>query len=290
MSENNMLNRVDASFFIFTDHSSDNVDPDTNAPRMGFDGRTFLSHEFITRRIRNRLQDEGLSVCFQMDGRVSDEFKTVKDRAEYVFENKRDNSELREIACKTWIDIRTLGGLFPYKVKLDGEKSEVSRSLAITAPISIPDAYSINVPRIIDKQITKSFRVDKDESEASKESSSFARRTYVECALYRVNIRIDPLSAERNGVTEEDLEHIKMCLRTLFRGDSSSMRPGSMYVVKGFWWNHNTRFGTVPVRQVFDSVKAYVKEGVEHPVSMDDFAIEYKETEGATLEVLDEIC
>ena len=82
--------KVDFAVVFTVDKANPNGDPlNGNRPRQDFYGHGEVSDVAIKRKIRNRLQDEGEPVLVQSDERRSDEFRSIKDRAESVGELKK---------------------------------------------------------------------------------------------------------------------------------------------------------------------------------------------------------
>ncbi len=106
---------------------------------------------------------------------------------------------------------------------------------------------------------------------------------------------MNPQLAVKTGFSDQDAEAIKEALRTLFRNDASSARPeGSMEVHKVYWWKHNSNNGQYSSAKVHHSVenKVQVKDGIDEPMSIDDYDIPdkteiEKELPGLECEVFD---
>ena len=69
---------------VFTAHNANpNGDPlDGNRPRTTYSGLGEVSDVCLKRKVRNRWIDDGYPVFVQSDNRRSDEFRSLKDRAD----------------------------------------------------------------------------------------------------------------------------------------------------------------------------------------------------------------
>ena len=119
------------------------------------------------------------------------------------------------------------------------EKSGVS--VGVRGPVSIHQAVSISPVEVRSMQITKSVN---GEPSDKRGSDTMGMKHFVRFGLYKVKGSINVQLAEKTGFSEEDMQMVKECLRTLFVNDVSSARPeGSMEVYKLYWWEHNCPIG-----------------------------------------------
>ena len=111
---------------------------------------------------------------------------------------------------------------------------------------------------------------------------------FVRFGLYKVKGSINVQLAEKTGFSEEDMQMVKECLRTLFVNDVSSARPeGSMEVYKLYWWEHNCPIGQYSSATVHRSLHVSPKDGIDVPVSAEDYEIMMDELPGLQCEVID---
>lgn len=300
-----LANKIDFEAIISVTNANPNGDPlSGNSPRTDIDGFGEISDVCIKRKIRNRMQDKGYSIFVQSDDRCDDGMVTLSARAENMGLDKITSSkEFQDIACSTWLDVRTFGQVFAFGKsdsdnKDEGEKSDGKKSkkgskfkcpsVSVRGPVSVCLAKSVDPVDIQLMQITKSVSGTKNEGDA-KGSDTMGTKSLVKFGLYTIKGSISPQLAEKTGFTEEDAEIVKECLRTLFVNDSSAARPdGSMEVLKLYWWKHNCKDGKYSAAKVHNLVNISLKEG-ENPTSIDSYNITLNNLDGLSCEEIDGI-
>ncbi|MDR0910929.1 MAG: type I-C CRISPR-associated protein Cas7/Csd2 [Spirochaetaceae bacterium] len=273
--------KIDFALVFSVKNANPNGDPlSGNMPRITIDGSGELSDVCLKRKIRDRLQEAGDPIFVQSDDNRSDEYKSLKDRAEKTLgDAMKDEKKLRETACKTWIDVRSFGQLFAYK----GEKSGSGVSVGIRGPVSIQSAFSVDPINITSIQITKSVSGEGDGTKKASDTMGMKHR--VDFGLYATYGSMNPQLAERTGFSYEDALKIKQALLHIFDNDASSARPeGSMEVISLYWWEHNSKSGQYSSAKVHRSL--FIKPKVEKPQSTDDYDIVVTQLEGLKPEVL----
>ncbi len=284
-----LQNKIDFKAIIIVENANCNGDPlNGNMPRTTYDGHGEISDVCLKRKIRNRLQDAGESIFVQSEDRRTDEFKSLKTRAEgnenFRAELKKgkkaDKDKACEIACKEWIDVRSFGQVFAFK------NSDVS--LGIRGPVSLHPAFSIDPIDISSVQITKSVN---SEDKEGKASDTMGMKHRVDFGVYEMKGSINVQLAEKTGFTEEDAEKIKEAIRTLFVNDSSSARPdGSMSIYKLYWWKHNCKIGQYSSKKVHESIEIKKKnQDMTEPKSITDYEIIRHDLDGLVPEEYDGI-
>ncbi|AIM17219.1 type I-C CRISPR-associated protein Cas7/Csd2 [Neobacillus sedimentimangrovi] len=279
--------KIDFAVVFSVTKANPNGDPlNGNRPRQNYDGHGEISDVAIKRKIRNRLQDMGESIFVQSNDRATDNFKSLRERAESnaalerILKSKNSSSDdFAAIACEQWIDVRSFGQVFAFK----GSGNGSGVSVGVRGPVSIHIATSVNPIDITSMQITKSVN-----SEPGKEkgSDTMGMKHRVDFGLYVFYGSINTQLAEKTRFTSEDAEKIKQALVTLFENDASSARPdGSMEVHKVYWWEHNSKLGQYSSAKVHRSLQ--IKPIVENPKSFEDFSISLKELDGLKVEVID---
>lgn len=281
-------NKIDFVVVVSVKMANPNGDPlNGNRPRIDYDERGEISDVCIKRKIRNRMQDFGYKIFVQSDDKRSDEYKTLKARAEGVIgkTNKdTDENKYAEKACTTWLDVRTFGQVFAFGNEKNEGKKEKGVSVGIRGPVSIHQAVSVDPIDIRSMQITKSVSNDKDDG---KGSDTMGMKHMVRFALYVIKGSINVQLAEKTGFSEEDANVLKQCLLTLFENDASSARPdGSMEVCKLYWWKHKCKDGQYSSAKVHRSLKITKKAEVDTPSSLEDYEITVETLDGLVPEVL----
>lgn len=225
--------RIDFLIVITAEKCNPNGDPLLgNTPRQDYNGYGEISDVCLKRKIRNRMQDMGYLLLNQMDERSDDECYSIKDRINACNEFKNTMSkkyknihekvnDLRKIACKTWMDVRCFGQVFPLKGGDDV-------SFPVRGPVSISFAESIEPVCFDQIQITKSLSLE-TQKDKIKDSATVGTKFIIDKGVYIAKGSIFPQLAHSTGFSYDDAEVIRECLKTLFENDASTSRPsGSM--------------------------------------------------------------
>jgi len=289
--------KIDFAVILTVKRANPNGDPlSGNRPRIDYDGFGEISDVCIKRKIRNRLMDMGHDIFVQSDDNKKDDYKSLRSRAEGVLKNvdMSDDKKYREAACKQWMDVRAFGQVFAYKAtakkskktkegaeEIEEKSEESGVSIGIRGPISIHSAFSI-VPvndRVASIQITKSVSGEGDGKKKASDTMGMKHR--VNHGVYTFYGSINPQLAappRGTGFNNEDASKIKEAIRTLFKNDESSARPGgSMTVHKVYWWEQSVvKYSSAKVHGSVEK-KIKVKEGITEPKSIDDYNVPTKE-------------
>ncbi|WP_277679706.1 type I-C CRISPR-associated protein Cas7/Csd2 [Gracilibacillus dipsosauri] len=274
--------KIDFAVILSVTNANPNGDPlNGNRPRQNYDGHGEISDVAIKRKIRNRLQDIGEAIFVQSDDRKTDNFKSLRERADsneqlakMLKDKKASPDEFASIACEQWIDVRSFGQVFAFKGS--------TLSVGVRGPVSIQTVTSVDPIDITSVQITKSVNSVTSES---RSSDTMGMKHRVNFGVYVFKGSINTQLAEKTGFTNEDAEKLKQVLLTLFENDSSSARPdGSMEVHKVYWWEHSSKLGQYSSAKVHRSLN--IESSVETPKYFDDYDIEVAELEGLKVEVL----
>ena len=145
-----LANKIDFEAIISVTNANPNGDPlGGNRPRTDYDGFGEISDVCIKRKIRNRMQDSGHAIFVYDDGKNS-----LKDRAKSIgLEKITDVKEYHDIACDTWLDVRTFGQVFAFGNKNSDKekssdkekKSKKSKEFACSSVgVREPCRYSVN--------------------------------------------------------------------------------------------------------------------------------------------------
>jgi CRISPR-associated protein Csd2 len=212
----------------------------------------------LKRKIRDRLQTEGLSIFVQSDEKKTESMLSLKARAESdavglgkdAFNPKKNTKEQTvALACEKWLDVRSFGQVFAFGKEVDA----AGVSIAIRGPVTIQSAFSVEPVSITSTQITKSVNGEGDGSKKGSDTMGMKHR--VDDAIYVVYGAMTPQLADKTGFSDDDAESIKAVLPKLFEGDESSARPaGSMAVKKVIWWQHNSKAGQYSSAKVHGSL------------------------------------
>lgn len=287
--------KIDFALVFTARNANPNGDPlDGNRPRTTYSGLGEVSDVCLKRKVRNRWIDDGYPVFVQSDNRRSDEFRSLKDRADACpalkeclaaiaaqKKNKKKEAtvtseDYARIACEQWIDVRSFGQVFAFKDKSsdNGDGSD-GISIGIRGPVSIQSAFSLKPVNITSTQITKSVNLETNEAAPDKKGAdTMGLKHRVDYGVYVTYGSINVQLAGKTGFSEQDAEVLKEALRTLFRNDASAARPdGSMEVIKLVWWEHNCASGQYSSAKVHRSLHVTMDETEFPQISVDETAI-----------------
>lgn len=287
--------KIDFALVFTARNANPNGDPlDGNRPRTTYSGLGEISDVCLKRKVRNRWIDDGYPVFVQSDNRRSDEFRSLKDRADACpalkeclaaiaaqKKNKKKEAtvtseDYARIACEQWIDVRSFGQVFAFKDKSsDNGDSSDGISIGIRGPVSIQSAFSLKPVNITSTQITKSVNLETNEAAPDKKGAdTMGLKHRVDYGVYVTYGSINVQLAGKTGFSEQDAEALKESLRTLFRNDASAARPdGSMEVIKLVWWEHNCASGQYSSAKVHRSLHVTMDETGFPQISVDEAAI-----------------
>ena len=277
-----LQNKIDFAVLVSVTNANSNGDPlNGNRPRTDYNGYGEISDVCIKLKIRNRMQDLGNAVFVQSEDRCDDGFGSLSERASAKLKGITDREKYAQIACETWLDVRSFGQVFAFK-------DTKGLSVGVRGPVSIHQAVSISPVDIESMQITKSVNGEKKEKGEARASDTMGTKHFVRFGLYEIKGSVNVQLAEKTGFSEEDAETLKQCLRTLFVNDASSARPdGSMEVVKVYWWQHNCKDGQYSSAKVHRSLEVHLKDGVENPAQVEDYDIVLKDLPDLKVEVME---
>lgn len=261
-------NRIDFVEIISVSNANPNGDPsNNNRPRQLENGHGEMSDVCIKRKIRNRLQDMGEKIFVQSTDRNDDGYTSLSKRAECNEKLKKASKDKNEmeyikIANEDYIDVRMFGQVFAFK--------GMNVSIGIRGAVSIQPAFSLDEIDVISTSITKSTN---SEDKSGKASDTMGEKHRIAFGAYVIKGSINARVAEKNGLTEEDVNKLLYALKTLFVNDETSARPaGSMSVEKLYVMKHNSLDGNYAPQQVFNSIK--ISKTKEIPEQMNDYNIE----------------
>lgn len=268
-------NKVDFIAYVSVTNANPNGDPLAgNRPRTDYNSYGEISDVCIKRKIRNRMQDMGENILVKSKERSDDGYNSIKERIEKTI-SEEDYKNNKNIVCNEWLDVRSFGQVFSFKIH-----DETTQS--VRGPVSIHLAISQHPVDIYSQQITKSVS---NEDSKTKGSDTMGTKHMVRFGLYQIKGSINVQQAELTGFSDEDKDIIKECLATLFVNDASAARPdGSLVVEKLYWFEHNNQIGQYPPHIVHGSVKAVLKDEEKSPCCVDDYEFIVTPLEGLELE------
>ena len=286
--------KIDFIGFITVQKANPNGDPlGGNQPRTDYDNYGEISDVCLKRKIRNRLQDMGEKIFVQSSDRADDGCDSLKTRCEAVLgkdaQKKMGRKEFEQAACKTWVDVRAFGQVFAFKAGKKGDDGgdTDSVSASVRGPVSVHTAVSIDPIVSSSMQITKSVNGEPTK-DGRKSSDTMGMKHRVDFGVYKMQGSINVQLAEKTNFSEEDAEHIKQALVTLFENDASAARPeGSVEMTEFYWIVHPNKTGKASSAKIHRSVRAQRKDGVSRARSLEDYTFddsELKSIEGLVVE------
>jgi CRISPR-associated protein Csd2 len=262
-----LQNKIDFAVIFSVKNANPNGDPlNGNRPRTDYDGYGEVSDVCIKRKIRDRLQELGVSIFVQSDDRRKDDYRSLKARAEGVLGKAFGSDQMAARACELWFDVRAFGQLFSFSAEGKGKRKkgkdkpgeaeeEPGISIPIRGPVSIQSAISIEPVSVASMQITKSVSGEGDGSKRGPDTMGMKHRVD-KPAVYLFYGSMNPQLAEKTGFSDDDAVQISAVFPKLFENDASSARPdGTMRVLKVFWWKHNCKAGQYSSAKVHGSLK-----------------------------------
>lgn len=231
-----------------------NGDPDAeNMPRQDSNGKGIISSVCLKRKIRNQLQDKMENVLYYNYNRSLEEEKNIKDiliSNPEIFAVMNDSTVDGNIKKKTiasiFTDVRMFGSTIALKKDSNKKNKGFNKlSLGIQGVVSVQQAESTELIMVDSMRITKSLNseftakkssskdtTDSDNAESGKGSDTMGMEHFVEFGVYKFNIHISKLMADKIGFTEEDYQLLLNCIKDMFNDDYSEARPaGSMEVL-----------------------------------------------------------
>lgn len=237
-------NKYDFIMFFTVKDANPNGDPlNKNKPRVDFNGCGEVSDVCIKRKLRNRMMDLGENIFVQSNEHKADKYNNLQERFEACREiiKEKDSDRILELSNAKWIDVRSFGQVFNFKKSY---KLKKSISLGVRGPVSIHPAVS------------------EEEIKVFPRNSKVADNNYVvDFATYKLVGSINSQLSEVTGFNNRDAEILKKSLLSLFKNDSSALRPeGSMEVNKLYWFKHRNKLGDYPSSKIHNCISLEVQD------------------------------
>jgi CRISPR-associated protein Csd2 len=271
-------NRYDFVYFFDCTDGNPNGDPDSdNSPRI--DPETFqglVSDVCLKRKIRDYIYQ-----CQQENGVIAKGYdvfvlagNTLESRQKQPFEHLKgaitpegkdtkpaDIQKARDWMCQNFFDVRTFGAVMSTTSFNCGQ---------VRGPLQL--TFSRSVDRIFTTEHTISRQAFTGEKDIKSGTGTFGRKHTVAYGLYRAQGFLNPVFARQTGFSNEDLDLVWKALANMFDIDRSAAR-GLMAARRLYVFKHNSALGEAPAHQLFESVKAKLKDNVIAPRSFEDYAV-----------------
>lgn len=273
----NVDTRYDFVYLFDCQDGNPNGDPDSdNSPRI--DPETYqglVSDVCLKRKVRDRVLQS-----HSVDGAVQKGYDifilagdTLESRQRLPYEHLKqieakgkdtktsDIEKARRWMCENFFDIRAFGAVMSTTDFNCGQ---------VRGPVQLTFARSIDRIFTTEHTITRqAFTGDKD---VKSGTGTMGRKHTVAYGLYRAHGFINPVFADKTGFSEDDLGVFWSALRSLFDLDRSAAR--GLMATRGLYiFKHDSKLGSAPASQLFESVQVKLKEGVVAPRSFSDYAV-----------------
>jgi CRISPR-associated protein Csd2 len=271
-------NRYDFVYLFDCQDGNPNGDPDSdNSPR--FDPETFqglVSDVCLKRKIRDYVYQSHLQGATPEHG--YDVFvlagNTLESRQRQPFEHltgqieakgkdtkPTDIEKARAWMCENFFDIRAFGAVMS---TTDFNCGQVRGPVQLT--------FSRSIDRIFTTEHTISRQAFTGEKDIKSGTGTFGRKHTVAYGLYLAHGFINPVFAAKTGFSEDDLAELWKALTNLFDLDRSAARgmmsPRGLYIFK-----HDSKLGSAPANQLFETISVKLKDGVVSPRSFSDYIV-----------------
>lgn len=252
--------RYDFVYFFDVQNGNPNGDPDAgNMPRI--DPET--SHGLVTdvclkRKIRNYVdmakKNQPPHEIYVREKEVlnNQNKKAYINNPDIVLQSKKlpkEKAEAEKITrwmCDNFFDVRTFGAVMTTEVNCG----------QVRGPVQINFARSIDP--IIPLEVSITRMAVTNEKDLEKERT-MGRKHIVPYALYRAEGHISAHLAAKTGFSEADLDMLWESLTNMFEHDRSAAR-GLMSARRLIVFGHESALGNAPAHELFDAVKAKLKD------------------------------
>lgn len=271
-------NRYDFVLYYDVENGNPNGDPDAgNMPRIDPEtGYGLVTDVCLKRKIRDYVEtvkegDPGYEIYIKdgvplnrSDSRAFDELGiNEKEIKKLKKDNPEIDTQLRNVMCKTFYDVRTFGAVMTTFVKNNLNCGQVCGPVQLT--------FSRSVDPIIAQEVTITRVAITKEDAAEKKITEMGRKYIVPYGLYRCEGFVSAnLARKTTGFSDEDLELLWQAIINMFDNDHSAAR-GKMAVRSLIVFRHDSELGCAPSYKLFDAVSVAKHDDVEAPRSFADY-------------------
>ena len=271
-------NRYDFVLYYDVENGNPNGDPDAgNMPRIDPEtGYGLVTDVCLKRKIRDYVEtvkegDPGYEIYIKdgvplnrSDSRAFDELGiNEKEIKKLKKDNPEIDTQLRNVMCKTFYDVRTFGAVMTTFVKNNLNCGQVRGPVQLT--------FSRSVDPIIAQEVTITRVAITKEDAAEKKITEMGRKYIVPYGLYRFEGFVSAnLARKTTGFSDEDLELLWQAIINMFDNDHSAAR-GKMAVRSLIVFRHDSELGCAPSYKLFDAVSVAKHDDVEAPRSFADY-------------------
>ena len=161
-----------------------------------------------------------------------------------AFKENIGSNEKKRVIASEFTDVRMFGATLAFKE--DKKNKELSKlSLGINGVVSVQQAESVEPIMVDSMRITKSLNsefvekksknksdTNSESTESGKGSDTMGMQHLVEFGVYKTNMYVPQIMADKLGYSNEDYTLFLDCVKHMFDNDYSEARPaGSMEVL-----------------------------------------------------------
>lgn len=257
--------------------SNPNGDPDMESePRTReLDGLGMISPVSFKRKARDLVSSE--STVFEeaktqlnLGSETGNEFHILEERG-------RDREEIKKLDAenfkKRYWDSRLFGNTFLESLTDADKKSGKKFDHFInTGALQVGVGLSIAPIDVVRMTNTNKSGVQEGKDRGMAPLAFRVVQHGVYCIPFYVNASI----AKKTGATQEDLDLFKFMLPYLYQHTASAIRP-QISVLHAWVAEHKNTLGSCPEHLLINALTPKLKEGIEHPASLNDYTVPGKE-------------
>jgi len=269
---NAIQNRYDFVLLFDVQDGNPNGDPDAgNLPRVDAEtGKGLVTDVCLKRKVRNYVglkHDENppfeiyvkeKTVLNRTHQRAYEAFD-LKPESKKLPKNVEDAKRVTGFMCKNFFDIRTFGAVMSTEVNCGQVRGPVQMTFGRSVDPIVTSEHSITRMAVT------------NEKDLEKERT-MGRKFTVPYGLYAAHGFVSAPLAGQTGFSEGDLSLLWESLNNMFEHDRSAAR-GMMATRKLVVFKHDSNMGNAPAHELFERVRAKLKDGVTAPRSYADYDV-----------------
>jgi CRISPR-associated protein Csd2 len=264
------MKRIDFNYVFAVRNSNPNGDPDNNnEPRVNpINWKGLISDVCLKGKSKlyvaiTQAGKPGFDIYCKRSIILEDVIQdtlTSKGVAELKKNKKFTDGDIKVFTDK-FFDVRTFGSVVTFP-GISGGDIRGAIQLGIAESIDLVDANSITITRCC------AAKKKEDENETGK----MGTKHVVPFAYYQVTGSVCAVTAEKNGLTDEDVEVFFDSLLYMWEYDKTAAR-GNIYPKSLVLFEHDSHLKNCHSHRLHRNVKVVKKEGVDIPTSDDDYTI-----------------
>ncbi|MBF0292334.1 MAG: type I-C CRISPR-associated protein Cas7/Csd2 [Nitrospinae bacterium] len=265
-------NRYDFVYLFDVKDGNPNGDPDAgNLPRVDAEtGRGLVTDVCLKRKVRNyvglkheekppyEIYVKEKAVLNLTHKRAYEEYN-LKPEEKKLPKNIEDAKKVTGFMCKNFYDIRAFGAVMSTEVNCG----------QVRGPVQLTFARSVDPVVASEHAITRMAVTNEKDLEKER---TMGRKFTIPYGLYRSHGFISAHLANQTGFGENDLELLWEAFCNMFEHDRSAAR-GEMTARGLYVFKHDSQLGNAHASELFEKIKANLKDGVTAPRDFEDYNI-----------------